>query len=97
MTLADWRAGYARSLSVFLNGEAITEPDPRGGKIADAKFLLLFNADSNPLTFTLPEASYAPGWEVVIDTALGGTGAVLKPKKEIEVCDRAVVVLRSTD
>jgi isoamylase len=96
MTDANWGASYAKSLAVFLNGEAISEPDPRGGKITDEKFLLLFNAHSNPLTFTLPEASYAAGWEVVIDTALDAPGAILPPKKEIEVCDRSVVVLRST-
>jgi glycogen operon protein len=85
---------------VFLNGDAISEPDPRGGKIADARFLLLFNAHSKPLTFTLPEASYAAGWEVVIETdpkSLGVPGAIHPPKKEIEVRDHAVVVLRSTE
>jgi glycogen operon protein len=97
MTDADWRASYAKSLAVFLNGEAISEPDPRGGKITDAKFLLLFNAHSNPITFTLPEASYAAGWEVVIDTGLGVPGAIHPPRKEIEVRDHAVVVLRSTE
>ncbi len=97
MTDADWGASYANSLGAFLNGDAISEPDPRGGKVTDAKFLLLFNAHSNPLTFTLPEASYAAGWEVVIDTALDVTGAMYPPRKEIEVCDRAVVVLRSTE
>ena len=30
MTVADWRGGFARSLAVLLNGDAITEPDPRG-------------------------------------------------------------------
>ena len=69
MTHADWGASYANSLAVFLNGEAISEPDPRGERITDAKFLLLFNAHSNPLTFTLPEASLAAGWEVVLSTA----------------------------
>jgi hypothetical protein len=59
--------------------------------------LLLFNANSSPLTFTLPEASYAAGWEVIIDTALGVPGTILPPRKEIEVCDRSVVVLQSTD
>ena len=97
MTDADWGASYAKSLAVFLNGDAISEPDPRGGKITDAKFLLLFNAHSNPLTFTLPEANYAAGWEVVIDTAFGVLGAIHPPKKEIEVGDHAVVVLRSTE
>jgi isoamylase len=97
MTHADWGTSYANSLAVFLNGDAISEPDPRGEKISDARFLLLFNAHSDPITFTLPEASFATGWEVVIDTALGSTGTVHTPKKEIEVRDRAVVVLRSTE
>jgi glycogen operon protein len=97
MTQQDWRTSYANSLAVFLNGDAISEPDPRGEKISDARFLLMFNAHSDSLTFTLPEASLAAGWEVVIDTALRLTGSVHMPKSQIEVCDRAVVVLRSTE
>jgi len=96
MTDADWGASYAKSLAAFLNGDAISEPDPRGGKITDASFLLLFNAHSKPLTFTLPEPGYAAGWEVIIDTASGVPGAIHPPRKEIEVRDHAVVVLRST-
>src|ERR1700740_1233988 len=96
MTDADWEASYAKSLAAFLNGDAISEPDPRGGKITDASFLLLFNAHSKPLTFTLPEASYAAGWEVAIETASGVRGATPPPRKDIEVRDRTVVVLRST-
>jgi isoamylase len=100
MTQQDWDAGYAQSLAVFLNGEAISEPDPRGGRIIDAKFLLLFNAHREALTFTLPEASLAAGWQVVIDTTTArvpeeGSGSVLMPKTEVEVCARAVIVLRS--
>ena len=97
MTQSDWATSYANSLAVFLNGDAISEPDPRGEKISDARFLLLFNAHSEPLTFTLPEAGFAAGWEVVIDTAFGVLGAIHPPKKEIEVGDHAVVVLRSTE
>ena len=44
MTEDDWAAGYAKSLTVFLNGDAISEPDPRGERIRDDSFLLLFNA-----------------------------------------------------
>jgi isoamylase len=98
MTGEDWGASYAKSLAVFLNGDAISEPDPRGGKITDDSFLLLFNAHSNPLTFSLPDGGYAAGWEVVIDTARKAPpepGRVRPPKDEIEVLDRAVVVLRS--
>jgi glycogen operon protein len=102
MTDSGWGASEAKSLAVFLNGEAITEPDPRGGKVTDAKFLLLFNAHSAPRTFTLPEAGFAAGWEVVVDTDLGTAGAgaagsVHAPKSDIEVRDRAVIVLRSVE
>jgi glycogen operon protein len=102
MTQDDWGAGYAQSLAALLNGEAISEPDPRGGRIVDAKFLLLFNSHSDPLTFTLPEAGLAPGWEVVIDTRTAEVsdeeaGAILMPKSELEVGARSVAVLRSTD
>jgi isoamylase len=102
MTQNDWDAGYAQSLAVFLNGEAISEPDPRGGRIIDAKFLLLFNTHGDMLTFTLPKASLAAGWEVMIDTITArvpdeGSGPVLMPKTEVEVSGRSVVVLRSVE
>jgi glycogen operon protein len=102
MTQDDWGAGFAQSLAALLNGEAISEPDPRGGRIVDAKFLLLFNVDSDPLTFTLPEASLAPGWEIVVDTSTAEAsdeedGTILIPKSEVEVGARAAVVLRSAD
>jgi isoamylase len=98
MTEADWRAGYAKSVAVFLNGAAITEPDPRGDPVTDARFLLLFNAGSDPITFTLPDARLASDWEIVIDTT-SPRGVVeapgLAPKSELEVAARAVTVLRS--
>ena len=102
MTQDDWGTGYTQSLAALLNGQAISEPDPRGGRIVDAKFLLLFNTHSDPLTFTLPEASLAPSWEVVVDSSTAEAsdeedGAILMPKSEVEVGARAVVVLRSAD
>ena len=54
MSASDWHTGYAKSLVVFLNGDAITEPGPRGEQIADDSFLLLINAHHEDMTFTLP-------------------------------------------
>jgi glycogen operon protein len=66
---ADWHAGYAKSLAVFVNGDAITEPGQRGEKIADDSFLLLINAHHENLTFTLPGAEFGTAWHIVLDTA----------------------------
>jgi glycogen operon protein len=98
MTEADWRAGYAKSVAVFLNGGAITEPDPRGDPVTDLRFLLMFNAGAEPITFTLPEARLGSEWEVVVDTMNphgGGDAEGFGPKTKVEVAGRAVVVLRS--
>ncbi len=54
MTGSDWNSGYAKALAVCLNGDAITEPGPRGERITDADFILLINAHSDAVTFSLP-------------------------------------------
>jgi glycogen operon protein len=98
MTESDWRAGYAKSVAVFLNGGAITEPDPRGDPVTDLRFLLMFNAGAEPITFTLPEARLGSDWEVVVDTTNphgAGEAEGFAPKTKVEVAGRAVVVLRS--
>ena len=69
MTDADWQGGYARSLAVFLNGDAITEPGTRGEPVRDTHFLLLFNAHSDAVRFVLPGTDHADGWHVAVDTA----------------------------
>ncbi|MFB9835511.1 glycogen debranching protein GlgX [Actinoallomurus acaciae] len=67
MTDPDWRTGYAKAITIFLNGDAITEPDRRGEPVQDVSFLLLINASDRDLTFTVPEAHQGL-WTAVIDT-----------------------------
>ncbi|MDJ0924730.1 MAG: glycogen debranching protein GlgX [Acidimicrobiia bacterium] len=69
MSDKDWNLGYARSLSVFLNGKAIPTPGPRGEQVEDDSFLLLFNAHTEPVTFTVPADLDDYEWEVVLDTS----------------------------
>ena len=63
-----WNTWYARSVTVFINGEAIDEPDDRGRRVVDDSFLLLINADASDLVFALPDASYGALWRVVLST-----------------------------
>jgi glycogen operon protein len=69
MTDSDWNVGYAKSLAVFLNGDAITEPDRRGRPMRDDSFLLLFNAHYDTIKFTIPN-DYGEMWHTEIDTAM---------------------------
>jgi isoamylase len=69
MSDEDWSTGYAKSLAVFLNGDAIAEPDRRGQQIRDDSFLLLFNAHDGDIPFTIPPVSYGAMWRKEIDTA----------------------------
>jgi isoamylase len=67
MTDDDWEVGYARSLGVFLNGRAIQGHDEQGRPITDDSFILLFNAHTEGVRWTIP-TEYAAGWRLVLDT-----------------------------
>jgi isoamylase len=81
MGSAEWGSWDAKALAVCVNGDAITEPGPRGERITDADFILLLNATGGPVTFTVHGSFGSPGitWEVLVDTAVpvssGGSGA----------------------
>ncbi|WP_395296645.1 glycogen debranching protein GlgX [Kitasatospora hibisci] len=98
MTKRNWGASYAKSLTVFLNGYAISEPDRRGGRIVDDSFLLMFNAHFEPLEFTAP-TDHGQEWQVVVDTTLPrlpapGTGARVKAGDTLWLADRSLMVLQ---
>ncbi|QIY60950.1 glycogen debranching protein GlgX [Streptomyces sp. RPA4-2] len=79
MTDADWRRADAHAVAVFLNGDAIAEPDPYGGAVVDDSFLLLLNSYWEPVVFRLPGAEYGERWTARIDTA---DPAVLPDERE---------------
>jgi isoamylase len=75
MDEAAWSDGMARSLMVFLNGNAIPAPDRRGNVVRDDCFIVVFNAHDDAITFTLPEEEYGPEWYIEVDTALSASAA----------------------
>ncbi len=77
MAEGDWDSGFGKSVTVFLNGDGITEPDPRGEKVHDDSFLVAFNAHYEDIEVTLPP-TYGRTWAAVVDTA-EGTVTVLSP------------------
>jgi isoamylase len=68
MSEDDWRAGFAKSLGVFLNGDAIPTPNERGERVVDQSFYVMFNAHHEPLAFTMPEGKWGQRWTQVLNT-----------------------------
>ena len=96
MTEADWSDGSLKSVMVFLNGCAIAGGGPRGERVVDDSFLLLFNAYDHPVDFILPRTTSQGTWRVRIDTKRS------KPRKSrrrfetgdpVRVEGRAVLIL----
>jgi glycogen debranching enzyme GlgX len=94
MTDEDWTAGHERSLGVFLNGKAIQTHDDRGRAIIDDSFVLLFNAQAEPVDWTIP-ADYGTAWLLVLDTArLQPEATPAEVSHRITTSTRAVVILK---
>src|SRR5215813_4557717 len=102
----DWKTPYARAMMVFLNGNAITEPGPRGEPVRDDTFLILLSANRDPVTFTLPGPKLGRCWAVTLDSAAGqaaegsaieGSAAEHRPGGQIVLAGHSMMVLRRTD
>jgi len=102
MTGHDWQTSYARAVAVFLNGDAITEPGPRGEPVRDDSFLLLLNAHHEPLTFILPGRRLGRRWVVAADTAAdpavspAGPDGGYRTGEQVELAGHSMMVLRRT-
>jgi isoamylase len=94
----DWNAAFGKSIAVFLNGEAIPEPDARGERIVDDSFLLCFNAHDAALDFVIPQGVYGRQWTADLDTSdpAGKTDLVVEAGDKVSLPGRSVLVLRKS-
>lgn len=101
MTQDDWDFAFGKALMVYLNGEAITEPDERGQKIVDDSFILMFNAHYEEIEFTLPPRSLGVRWQLLVDTTedIGYPieAAVIDAKGTITVPARSTMLLKQIE
>jgi isoamylase len=90
MTEQDWDSGFGKCVTVFLNGDGITELDSRGERVVDDSFLLCLNAHYEDIEVTLPPAEYGTRWAVVVDTA-GGEVITLSPAPGVVAAEPTTV------
>ena len=96
MTEEEWGHDHARALAVFLSGEGLNEVDGRGRAVRDDSFVLLFNADANPVTFTLPADLGLAEGELLIDTSAAAqpVGVRIAPASPYTLAARALALIR---
>jgi glycogen operon protein len=100
MTDQDWAAGWNKAVGVFLNGDALRDRTPEGERIVDDSFLVLFNADWNPITFTLPDGDWGRRWRKVLDTndvQVGDDGPEFDAGEQVVLEQRSMVLVRRVD
>jgi isoamylase len=69
MMQADWVLPYTRSLAFIIGGEACAADSKTGLDEQDDTFLIMLNAYTDVISYTLPPSSVAAVWEVMLDTA----------------------------
>jgi isoamylase len=98
MSPEDWDASFSKTISVFLNGDALPDPDRRGRRLTNGTFLLLFNAHHDDVTFALPGRAWGRKWVTDIDSAAFSPGSsrrrTHRAGASVVVAARSVQVLR---
>jgi isoamylase len=98
MTPEDWHVGYAKTLTVVLNGSAIDERDPYGQRQRDSSFALFFNASELPATCMVPGRTTHARWRRVFDTAVWPPPrrhSQVRAGSSIRVKERSLVVIQN--
>jgi len=96
MTQRDWQRTDARVLGVFLNGLEIPTRTEHGEEIVDDSFLLLFNAQLDAVTFTLPTRRFGTSWELELATGEVTPGSGFAARTAVTVPGLSLTVLRRT-
>jgi glycogen debranching enzyme GlgX len=97
MTDQDWYDADLHVLGMFVSGDPLRSPGPRGEQQWDASFLIWFNNGPDDAAITLPENQWVNHGEVVLSTDTGNpTGSPVAAGDALTLQGRSVLVLRQT-
>ncbi|MBD0336230.1 MAG: glycogen debranching enzyme, partial [Cyanobacteria bacterium Co-bin13] len=93
-----WHDDDAKAIAVFLNGEEIPNPNPRGKRVIDDSFLLLFNAQPELEKFVVSPLLTQAAWQQILDTkdtaGFFEPGRIYQPEQAVPVAAHSLVLLR---
>lgn len=93
----NWGDEFAKSFAVFLNGGALTDLRPRGERVINDTFYLIFNASWETVMFRLPAPQYGGQWQKILDTVeseFKDDGPVFRTGEEVDVASRSLNLFR---
>ncbi len=90
-----WNADFVRSLGMLLSGNAIEEVDEKGEQITGDTLLVLMNAHTDTVPFTLPPLEADQQWQRLVDTVDEQTADLLfRPGVSYPLEGRSMAVFR---
>jgi glycogen operon protein len=95
MTDEAWNADFVRSIGMLLSGNAIEEVDERGERITGDTLLVLLNAHTDKVPFTMPPLVADQQWQRLLDTVEEhASERLFKPGSRYPLQGRSVAVFR---
>ena len=97
MAAEDWHDDSQCAVGMFVSGNPLRSPGPRGEQQVDQSFVIWLNSGASPVTVTMPENDWVQAGEVVLSTDPSRpVGSSVKVGESVDVGARAVLVLRET-
>jgi isoamylase len=97
---AQWFDPAQVTLGMYLDGQGIRVPGPRGERVVDDSFLLVLHTGPDDVAFRLPGQPWARAYDVVLDTrderpSADRTRQGVPPGDDLAVHGRSAVLLRA--
>ena len=97
MAERDWHDDSLQVVGMFVSGDPLRSPGPRGEQQRDSSFMLWCNAGGEPIDVQLPDNQWVTSGEVALSTdpALAH-GTAVAAGDVLPLAARSLVVLRQT-
>ena len=97
MTTKDWYDDSLHVLGMFLTGDPLRSPGPRGEQQRDSSFMIWLNSSADAIDVSMPENQWVQAGEVVLSTdPAHPQGTPVTAGDVLHLDARSVVVLRQT-